>query len=203
MRRDRQPIGVNLLATIALTTLLILEPGVAATSATSATPTAAQCLVSPRSFEELSAILATPFASPAAESGAATVPEGTPAETATIAGITATLQELIACFNAGEVLRAYALYTPAYLREIFSNQDSLTRAAYGERATPHPVAPDEHAVLKEVRAARLFADGSAGAYGTIEYPLIPVPKTFFFTFVQVGDRWLIDGALGEISFSVP
>jgi hypothetical protein len=38
---------------------------------------------------------------------------------------------------------------------------------------------------------------------TIEYPLIPVPKTFFFTFVRVHDRWLIDGALGEISFSVP
>jgi hypothetical protein len=110
---------------------------------------------------------------------------------------------LFGCFNAGEVLRAYALYTPAYLREIFSNQDPLTQAGYYERATPQPVASDEHAVLKDIRDARLFDDGSAGAYGTIEYSMIPVPKTFFFTFVHVGDRWLIDSALGEISFSVP
>jgi hypothetical protein len=30
-----------------------------------------------------------------------------------------------------------------------------------------------------------------------------MPKTFFFTFANVDGRWLIDGILGEISFSVP
>jgi hypothetical protein len=44
-------------------------------------------------------------------------------------------------------------------------------------------------------------DGSAGADVTIRYALMPV-KTFFFACVREGDRWLIDGALGETSFSV-
>jgi hypothetical protein len=30
-----------------------------------------------------------------------------------------------------------------------------------------------------------------------------MPKTFFFFFVPESDRLLIDGILGEISFSVP
>jgi hypothetical protein len=32
---------------------------------------------------------------------------------------------------------------------------------------------------------------------------VPMPKRFFFFFTQVGGRLLIDGILGEISFSVP
>jgi hypothetical protein len=48
-------------------------------------------------------------------------------------------------------------------------------------------------------------DGRSGATVTISYPSVPMPKTFFFTFTRAGDsgNLLIDGILGEISFSVP
>lgn len=38
---------------------------------------------------------------------------------------------------------------------------------------------------------------------TLTYPSVPMPKHFFFVFERVGDTWLIDGILGEISFEVP
>jgi hypothetical protein len=37
----------------------------------------------------------------------------------------------------------------------------------------------------------------------VSYPSVPMPKRFFFYFTQVDDHLLIDGILGEISFSVP
>jgi len=203
------PREIRTVALIALVPLLAFSAFSTRTSGATQTPEvlvsppATACLAPPITFDALTSLLATPHANPNADDQAATIPEGTPADAATIAGMRATLQELVACFNAGEVLRAYALYTPDYLRRIFSNQDPVSPTAYEERATPHPVDTDEHAVICEIRDARVFADGSAGAYATIEYPLIPVPKTFFFTFVRVDDRWLIDGALGEITFSVP
>jgi hypothetical protein len=204
MRREVRAIGFAILGLVVLTTIVVRSAEAEAThTSPAATPTAPQCLASPRSFEDLRAILATPQASPVADSVAATIPEGTPIDTVTLTGISTTVQELIACFNAGEVLGAYALYSPDYLREIFSNQDPLTRTNYDERAAPHPSDLDEQAVIREISDARIFDDGSAGAYVTIEYPLIPVPKTFFFTFVRIGDRWLIDGALGETSFTLP
>jgi hypothetical protein len=48
----------------------------------------------------------------------------------------------------------------------------------------------------------LLAAGIAGANVTFHYAPIPVPKTCFFTFVRAGERWLIDEALDEMSFSV-
>jgi hypothetical protein len=167
------------------------------------TPPPNLCRVAPISFQELQAILATPMATPGAAPTSPAIPTGTPADPDTVAGITQTVRELIACFNADEVLRAYGLYTPDYLRRIFSSQDPLTPATYAALATPHLPDAGERSAILAIADVRLFADGTAGANITIRYPHIPVPKTFFFTFVREGDRWLIDGALGEISFSVP
>jgi hypothetical protein len=161
------------------------------------------CRVTPRSFQDLQSILATPIAIPFASPAPMTIPEGRPADPETIAGITATLRELIACFNADDVLRAYTLYTPAYIQRIFSTRDPLTQTDYDALATPHPADADERSAILGISDARVLDDGTVGANVTIRYELIPVPKTFFFTFVREGDRWLIDGALGEISFSVP
>jgi hypothetical protein len=187
------------------TAAIVFTPGAFAQTATPTpdTPPPELCRVAPISFEDLQAILATPIATPSASPTAPTIPEGTPADPETAAGITATLHELIACFNAGEVLRAYSLYTPDYLRRIYSTQDPPTEAAYAVLATPQPADADARSAILDVAGVRVFDDGSAGANVTIRYAHIPVPKTFFFTFVRAGDRWLIAGALGEISFSVP
>jgi len=161
------------------------------------------CQTAPPTFHELSAILATPSTGGVADATPTPIPTGTPADPETIAGITATLRELVACFNAGDVLRAYGLYTPGYLRRVLANQDPLTPSAYDALATPYPPDDDERSATLGIEGVRLFDDGTAGANVTNRYALIPVPKTFFFTLVREGDRWLIDGVLGEISFSVP
>ncbi len=54
-----------------------------------------------------------------------------------------------------------------------------------------------------MRGQRMLPDGRFGATVTIAYPSVPLPKTFFFFFIAMNDRLLIDGILGEISFSVP
>ncbi len=159
------------------------------------------CRATPRTFEELSAILATPIASP--DATPTPIPDGRLADQESIAGITSTLRELVACFNADDVLRAYGLYTDDYLRRIFSTQDPMTRSAYNALATPHPADSNERSAILVIEDVRLFDDGSAGANVTIRYALIPVPKMFFFTFVWNGDRWLVDDSLGEIDFSLP
>ena len=45
--------------------------------------------------------------------------------------------------------------------------------------------------------------GASGQRSPSSYPSVPMPKRFFFYFTQVDGRLLIDGILGEISFSVP
>ena len=113
------------------------------------------------------------------------------------------MRELVACYNAGELLRSYGLYTEAYLHRLFARQGAFTRAAYDAFATPEPAAPAERAAILAVRDVRELEDGTVGAIVTIRYARVPMPKTFYFTFARAGERWLIAGILGELSFSVP
>ncbi|MCC6313332.1 MAG: hypothetical protein IT337_04925, partial [Thermomicrobiales bacterium] len=131
------------------------------------------------------------------------VPAGEPTDAATAAGVTATVRELVACFNAGELLRAYGLYTPRYLGSLLSRQAQFGRAAYDSLATPMPANPEERAAILGIENVRVLPDGRIGATVTIAYKVIPMPKRFYFTFARDGDDWRIDGVLGEISFSVP
>lgn len=169
-------------------------------------PPATVCAVEAPSLERLNEIILAPAASasPVATRTPGVVPEGKPAGAETIAAVTSVVRELVACYNAGELLRSYGLYTDAHLRRLFARQGGFTRAQYGGLATPQPAAdPAEWTAIIEIADVRMLADGSVGATVTMRYASIPMPKAFFFTFVWTGDRWLIDGILGEISFSVP
>ena len=169
-------------------------------------PPAALCTVQAPSFEELNAAILTPPAgsTPVASRTPGTVPEGVPASAETVAAVTAVVRELVGCYNAGELLRAYGLYTDGYLFRLFNRQGGFTRASYDAFATPEPAAdPGAHTAILAISDARVLEDGTIGATVTLRYASIPMPKTFFFTFVEIDGRWLIDGVLGEISFSVP
>ena len=69
-------------------------------------------------------------------------------------------------------------------------------------ATPAPLTAAT-AELQEIRDERLLPDGRLGATVVITYRSVPMPKTFFFYFVEEQSGLVIDGILGEISFSVP
>ena len=213
MRHERTPvhhlrtaaIRRRLPATLIAATLLTILPAVATAGATPTpdAPSPELCYAAPRSLEDLTMLLATPESGPLPTRTPGVVPEGAPADDATIAGIEATVRELVACFNAGELLRAYGLYTDDYLRRLLYRQGPPAREAYDALATPEPAPAARRAAILAIRDVRVFDDGTVGATVTIRYARVPMPKTFFFTFVRLDDRWLIDGILGEISFSVP
>ncbi|MBA3414297.1 MAG: hypothetical protein H0U10_03615 [Chloroflexia bacterium] len=133
------------------------------------------------------------------------VPAGMPADAATVSGIEAATRELVACFNAGEPLRALGLYTPVARGSLYARHGPFTADAYAGLARPMPADPAERDAILAIRDVRVLADGRAGATVIIAYAVVPEPKRFFFVYVRpdVGDRWLIDGILGELSFSVP
>jgi hypothetical protein len=178
----------------------IAAPGVAVASVATPPPVAA-CETPPRSQAELTALFATPLASPAPTPGV--VAEGRPVDPQTEAELTATTSAWLACQNAGEPLRAWSWFTDGYLRRLLDRQGGVGPAAYDALATPEPAGPNDQAAIAAIRDVRFLPDGRAGATVTLTYPAVPMPKTFFFTFARIDGRWLIDGILGEISFSVP
>jgi len=169
-------------------------------------PPAELCTVPAHSFEELNAMvnMLISGASPVPARTPGIVPNGTPVDPATETAIVATIRELVGCFNAGEPLRSYGLYTAPYLNRLFNRQGGFSRSAYDSLATPEPAAdPSTHTAILAITDIRLFDDNRAGANVTFRYASIPMPKHFYFSFEWNGERWLISGILGEISFSVP
>ncbi len=160
------------------------------------------CNVAPRSREEISVLLAAPdLATPAATTAGQTLPSGIPAGIETAEAIDEIVRAWIACQNAGEPLRAWALFSDGYLFRLLSRQG--LPAANGTASPSAGADANGGASVVEIHGERELPDGRFGATVTIAYPSLPMPKTFFFYFTESEDRLLIDGLLGEISFSVP
>ena len=164
-------------------------------------PGSEECRVEPRTLASLEA-LTTPVAGapePTPPSGTpAALPVGEPLDAATLAAITATAREVIACRNAGEALRTLALYSDAFLRQYFASPGTFTPERYAAMATPRPLSPETRVALLDVREARRLPDGRAGATVVVEDPADPTGQprsaTFLF-FVEQDGRWLVDGAI--------
>jgi hypothetical protein len=177
-------------------------PVLSAPATPSSIPTPA-CDLPVRTPDEIAALLAASgVATPAATTGGKTIPTGVPADAEMITAMEHLVHFWLACQNAGEPLRAWSLFSDGYLYRLLSRQGGLTAEAYQALATPAPVA-EEAARVVAIEGERLLPDGRYGATVALRYPSVPMPKRFFFFFTQVDDRLLIDGILGEISFSVP
>ena len=161
------------------------------------------CVAAPRTPQEIAVLLADPdVATPAATTAGQTLPAGEPVAAETAAEMEQVVQMWLACQNAGEPLRAWSLFSDGYLFRLLSRQGAVSSEDYGVLATPAPIA-DEAALVLAIAGERLLPDGRFGASVTVSYPSVPMPKRFFFYFTRVDGRLLIDGILGEISFSVP
>jgi len=164
------------------------------------------CTVEPRSVDELLPLWFGPEGSPAATptssasvQSEADLPQGTPADDATVAAINATLHEVFACFDAGQYARAFALMTdnavsqfgpdvsnpdedtPEEVRVLLEAQNAVTPAA-GDESPP----PGSQTVISDARDARVLPDGRVGAIFESEGDAV------FAVFQQSGDRWLLD-----------
>lgn len=154
----------------------------------------AGCTVEPRTLEEVAGVLAnaTPVALPERPK------TGEPIDAASETGRAAigTIETLFACLNAGDRMRAYALYTDAYLATIL-NPGDLPGVA-----TPYPNDPDELTRIVEITLHTLPEDRII-AKVVLDPALIPVDKIFEFVLVPVDGQWKIGAVINEIDFSLP
>jgi uncharacterized cupredoxin-like copper-binding protein len=152
----------------------------------------AQCQVEPRSAESLAQLAGTP----AADQGAATPavsedgePTGEEADQATVDAVTATYRELIACLNAGDFLRAYALYSDAYLqRTLAGGGFDLAQL----EATPVPSEEQQRTSLVDVGEVRQLDGDRVAARVTTSNPSVDGNIVVDAILVRSGDRLLID-----------
>ena len=121
----------------------------------------------------------------------ATLPAGTPADAETLAAINATWREFIACINAGDQARMFALYSDDMVRRQFVVDIAfgVTEEALFEflAATPVPQTGEWAAVFVPLEDARVLSDQRVAVVQTYEEAPDEVR-----IFVKEGDRWLVD-----------
>ena len=158
-------------------------------------PDPAECTVEPRPVEEFVELVAA--ATPAAMAAAETVevPVGPLADAETVAGVTATVREINACFNAGDFRRIFSLLTDEAIRGVAEEDPIPAEELRGFlEATPQAVPAEGRIAILAVTDVVRLADGRVGALVATIDPtrLEEGPTTAHLTFVQADGRWLVD-----------
>ncbi len=189
---------------VLVSALLVLATGeligAAAQDATpspgSEVPRSEACQVVPRSPDFILALAGTPAAgraTPAATPTPFAAADGEPADAQTVQGVTATVQEVVACFNAADLLRAFAIFSDDYFRRLIPVEGPVGEAFTAFLASaPAPVTRMD---VQSVQDVRVLADGRVGALVVLVDPRAPKSEDEgrrFVIFVNDGDRWLID-----------
>lgn len=156
-----------------------------------------ECTQSPVTIESLKARL--PYSMNATPASGAQV-GGAPADGEVVVQVERAIHELFSCLNAGEPLRAFALYSEAYLQRILASE---TAESLNRLATPRPLDRDDWTIIVDIRNVRILDDGRVSATVILDPALIPVEKIFGFFLIREGDQWLIDDVLDELRFSLP
>lgn len=131
----------------------------------------------------------TPVAQPAPY----TRPNGTPADAQTVAGITATIRQLVACVNAGDFMRFLALFSDDAVRR-YSASLGLPLKPDDKLLTPNPTLNTQVA-LGPIDDVLVLADGRVSALAHLpsqERGSGGKDLDLQIIFVRQGDRWLID-----------
>ncbi len=190
----------RLMSALVVLICFVLGAPVAA-RAQEATPVASgsECMVETRNllplFREMGG---TPQASPPVPVAATTPPTGIPADEATVAEVTATVNEFAACFSAGYRYRYLYLLSNDFLRVSLGDLDpaeleAIAAAAEAESGPATPTATAGQTLIQEVRDVQVLADTRVIATvigGNIANVGGATPV--YFIFVRNGDRFLID-----------
>lgn len=163
-----------------------------------ATPSPAACTVAPRDPEALRALLGTPAPKvfPTTDpDGSATqmveIPIGQPAGPEIESAVVATTNEFHACFNAGDMRRAFALVTDRYLQSHGDSGTLTTEDIAFLTGDPVTVPASERTALLAVTDVSLLVDGRVGAFVVTTGPFLG-PDTGYMLFREHGGRWLVD-----------
>ena len=158
------------------------------------------CTGEPRSADDLLALWYAPdgtpigsWATPVADEELTeiTIPIGAPADDATTAAVTAVVEEVFACFDAGDSLRAFALFTDD-LAAMFGPEPgtSFEDAQAFVTAPAEPAPPGEESEIVAVTNAVTLADGRVGAFVIERFG--GIVSASYAIFEQDGDQWLVD-----------
>ncbi|HZA94276.1 MAG TPA: cytochrome c, partial [Gemmatimonadales bacterium] len=157
-----------------------------------------ECTVAPRTLDEFETLAQDPAPEEppnASETG------GKPVDEATWDAVAATARELVACSNAGDILRRLALYSDDRLR--FAYPDGPTRALEMMAESPLPLSLAERVALVSVDDVRQLDDGRVGARVTVDNPAshshdpqaaaaASQQEVARLIFVQEAGRWRVD-----------
>ena len=156
------------------------------------------CTVEPRTMEEIAdlAITAAPQEPPNA-----TESDGVPADKSTIDEVSTTVQEMVACSNAGDIMRRLAVYSDKRIH--FAYPDGPTPALEAMAADPIPVQPFERVAITSIENVTLLPDGRVAARVVVDNPAshshdpnvsqaAVQQEAARLIFVQEDGRWRVD-----------
>jgi copper transport protein len=123
------------------------------------------CTVTPRTLDEIGALAQSPAPK---EPPNATESGGSPADDQTKTEITAVAREMVACSNAGDILRRLALYSDERIH--FAYPDGPTRALEAIAKSPLPLSQFERVALLSVDDVQTLDDGRVIARVIVDNP---------------------------------
>jgi len=156
------------------------------------------CTVTPRTPEELHALLGDDYVAPPAtplvvqatpggevKIGIDALPEGMPADSTEAEAV---VQEMFACRAAGDMMRFLALFSDEEVLESRFLSKLGTLMATPDLRTPTPATTGVSQQTRGLFHARLLPDGRLAAVAPLGF--IGLPELYLF--VREDDRWLID-----------
>jgi hypothetical protein len=166
-------------------------------------PTPDECTVEPRSFPMFAEGVgqrepATPLPLPVTPAPEFAAPDGDPVTPEIEAAVVATLRESIACRNANQMLRAYALFTEPMLVSLFGGAatvDPEIRALIRQGDELGPLPRRQRVALLQVSQVAHVPDGRIGAIVTTGTADQIFQDYLVFTYDAASSRWLIDDAV--------
>jgi hypothetical protein len=200
--RFRLPLPGALLALLLVMTA-VLRTGALAQEAPSQIgpiiPPASACTVEPRTAAELVALFAnaTP-ADPMPVSTTATITIGEPADAASAEQVTALIYQAVACLNAGDFGRFFALMTDHAIVTIFPwiAEELATEEAAAHALAPSPPPADMLTTILGIGSIAQLPDGS---YSAVLVQLDPnagdQPTALLLTAIEQDGVWFIDNAI--------
>ncbi|MCA9881178.1 MAG: hypothetical protein KC442_25440, partial [Thermomicrobiales bacterium] len=131
----------------------------------------------------------------------ATEADGVPADQQTIAGITGTVEEMVACSNAGDIMRRLAVYSDNRIH--YAYPQGPTQALEAMAANPLPVQPYERVAITAIEDVTTLPDGRVSARVVVDNPAAHShdpnvsqaaiqQEAARLIFVQEGGNWRVD-----------
>jgi hypothetical protein len=158
-----------------------------------------ECDIEPRPYEEVATILNLDGEGvPQPPATQINAPLGEVADLATAISVEEVAREVLACFNAGDILRAAAAMTDDGVKRAFWGLtiDAENRELAKARlpAAPEPRALEFLTRLMTVTDVSTLPDGRVAAFVVFNEPLLPPPgpETLLFIFANEDGRWLVD-----------